>query len=128
MMEHPAAKFTPDRRKALLARLKEGYGFDQVAQAIVGLTQSAHHRGENDRHTVYDDLTLICRSGSKLEGFMEKTNAETTRRSVERWQAAEGRVLDGRPGPGGTAPDLPAPGLRREAVSHPSEGSDDEGV
>lgn len=63
------AKLTDKRKKCIEARLKEGYTVDQIKQAIEGCAKSPHHMGQNDSGTVYDDLTLICRSGDKVEQF-----------------------------------------------------------
>ena len=63
------AKLTDMRKKCVEARLKEGYTVDQIKQAIEGCAKSPHHMGQNDSGTVYDDLTLICRSGDKVEQF-----------------------------------------------------------
>lgn len=80
IMDHPHAKLTNDRRNKIQARLKEEYTEEQIIQAIHGCKASSYHMGQNDNKTVYDDLTLICRSGSKLEGFIEKAkNAQGPR-------------------------------------------------
>jgi len=72
IMKHPGAKLTPDRKQKIKARLQEGYTKEQIIRAIKGCASSPYHMGDNEQGTVYDDLTLICRNGSKLEGFMEK--------------------------------------------------------
>jgi len=90
MEKRGTTKLTPDRYQKIRARFREGYQFPQFARAIVGLSNSAYHRGENDNGTVYDDLTLICRTGSKLEGFMDKATEEETNAAVERWQQGTG--------------------------------------
>ena len=63
------SRLTDKRRKCIEARLKEGYSVDLIKQAIDGCAASAYHMGLNDSGTVYDDLTLICRTGDKLEQF-----------------------------------------------------------
>lgn len=63
------AKLTDKRKKCVEARLKEGYTVNQIKKAIEGCAKSPHHMGQNDSGTVYDDLTLICRTGDKLEQF-----------------------------------------------------------
>ena len=68
--EQPKAKLTPGRRRVVLARLREGYTVEQVKQAISACSASPWHMGVNDRKVVYNDLTLICRSGEKLEAFL----------------------------------------------------------
>jgi len=73
VMRHPAAKLTKDRREKILARLKEGYSVEQMRMAIDGCGVSPFHMGDNDRGRIYDDLTLILRTGTKLENFMAIT-------------------------------------------------------
>lgn len=58
------AKLTPERRSKIAARLRQGYTADQIKRAIDGCAGSKFHRDGN-----HDDLTLICRTGSKLESF-----------------------------------------------------------
>ena len=67
---HPRARLTADRKAAVRRRLAEGYSIDEIKRAIDGCKASPFHQGENDAGAVYDDLTLICRSGSKLEQFI----------------------------------------------------------
>jgi hypothetical protein len=67
---HPDAKFTAERRAKVQARLKEGYTADQVRAAIEGAARGAF---VNDAGTRFDDLELICRSGSKLESFVKRS-------------------------------------------------------
>ena len=58
------------RKKAVKARMKEGYSVEDIKQAILGCTMTPHNMGDNDNRKVYDDLELICRDGSQLERFM----------------------------------------------------------
>jgi hypothetical protein len=64
-------KLTTGRRRVIRARLAEGYTANQLLKAIEACSASAFHMGENDRKTAYNDLTLIFRSGEKLESFLE---------------------------------------------------------
>jgi len=75
VMEHPDAKLTPERQKRIEQRLREGYSVEALFEAIDGCAASPFHRGDNDRHTVYDDLMLIFRNGSKVEQFRELRKA-----------------------------------------------------
>lgn len=70
------AKLTAGRRKAILGRLGDGYKIHDLLRAIDGCKASEFHQGKNDTGTVYDDLTLICRSGEKVEFFRAKAPAE----------------------------------------------------
>jgi len=69
-LNHPTSKLTSDRKTKIKARIDDRYTVDQIKQAIDGCASSSYHMGDNDTNTVYDDLTLICRNGSKLEFFM----------------------------------------------------------
>jgi uncharacterized phage protein (TIGR02220 family) len=72
VMNHPRSKLTDDRKKKVKARLMEGYTVEDIKKAINGCKASPHHMGQNEHQTIYDDLELICRKGSKLEFFMQK--------------------------------------------------------
>ena len=63
------AKLTKQRETCISARIKDGYTLDQIKAAIDGCAKSPYHQGKNEAGTIYDDLTLICRSGDKLEQF-----------------------------------------------------------
>jgi len=71
---HPTAKLTDERKRKIEARLREKYTVEQIKQAIDGCAASPFHRGENDKGQVFDDVELICRTGSKLEGFIGRRN------------------------------------------------------
>jgi len=64
------AKLTKERDKAVRSMLKTGYCTEDIKRAIDGCKRSAWHQGDNDRHAIYDDLELICRTGKNLEKFM----------------------------------------------------------
>lgn len=68
--EHPNAKPTAERMRAIIARLREGYAEVEIRKAIDGAAAAAYVSEENGQK--YDDLTLICRSGSKLESFISR--------------------------------------------------------
>lgn len=72
VMGHPTAKQTPGRRRHVGARLKEGYTPAQLCEAIDGCRLSLFHMGANESQSVFDDLTLICRNGEKVEFFRAK--------------------------------------------------------
>lgn len=67
--EHSAAKLTPERARCIMARLRDGYTEAEVRKAIDGASVAAF---VNDDGHKYDDLTLICRNGSKLESFITR--------------------------------------------------------
>lgn len=68
--EHAQAKLTPERATAIAARLRDGYSEAEIRKAIDGAAAAPYVDKESGKR--YDDLTLICRNGSKLESFMER--------------------------------------------------------
>lgn len=66
---HPQAKPTAERLRAIKARLRDGYTPAQVRQAIDGAARDPFVNVQGKR---FDDLTLICRNGSKLEDFIDR--------------------------------------------------------
>lgn len=66
---HTKARLTPERASRLLARLRQGYTEADIKAAIDGCASSEFHSGHNESGTVYDDIELICRSGSNVERF-----------------------------------------------------------
>jgi hypothetical protein len=68
---HPEAKLTREREMKIGGRLEEGYTVEQLQEAVEGCRGSPFHQGDNERGHRYDDITLICRSGSKVEQFVE---------------------------------------------------------
>lgn len=71
-----STKLTPGRRAAIKARLDEGREPRFIKQAIANVAASDFHQGQNERKRRFDDLTLICRNGEKLEGYAEMGSAE----------------------------------------------------
>lgn len=75
VMGHSDSNLTDERRRKIEARLREGSTVDQIKAAIDGCRASAFHMGENDAGKRHDDITLICRSGSKLDWFRQNAPA-----------------------------------------------------
>jgi hypothetical protein len=73
-LDHPKALLTPERRRLIVARLKDGYAVEELEAAIDGCKNSEFHMGLNDTGKVHDDITLIFRNGSKLEQFIDLKN------------------------------------------------------
>lgn len=61
---------TPERRRLIQKQLKN-YPLADVIDAVRGWRHSAHHRGENDRGTVYNDLELVLRDAKHVEMFRD---------------------------------------------------------
>ncbi len=71
MSKTNSVKLTSKRFNSIKARLREGYTSQQIADAINGCAVSEFHMGQNDAGKAHNDITLICRSGDKLEQFIE---------------------------------------------------------
>lgn len=65
----PSSKPTRERLEKVKARLNEGYTVEQIRTAIDGAACGAF---VNDSGKRFDDLELICRTGSKLESFIDR--------------------------------------------------------
>lgn len=69
-------RLTPTRRKKIDSRLAEGFDPKEICEAIIGITHSPHHMGENTNGrggtgVIYDDLELICRNPENVEKFRD---------------------------------------------------------
>src|SRR5208282_2620602 len=69
--KHLSAKIGEKRRRAIVARLGEGYTVEQLKRAVDGVLKSPYHMGQNDSGTKYDDIELICRSASHVDKFID---------------------------------------------------------
>lgn len=98
--QHPHAKLDEKRRKRIREAL-DGYTVAQLRDAISGYRNSPHHRGQNDRNTVYDDIGLFLRDAAHIDaGLRHFANPPRTDQSaltrknvaaVEDWQPPEMR-------------------------------------
>jgi hypothetical protein len=85
---HPQAKLKADRKRKVLARLREGYTVDEIKLGVDGAAQ-APFVAENGRR--FDDLELICRNSTKLEGFMERAHSVAKDTPAALYQRLEAR-------------------------------------
>lgn len=103
-----AVQLTAERRR-LVAKQLRAFPVEDLVDAVRGWRHSPHHRGENDRHTVYSNLELLLRDAGKIEFFrdLEREHGATTGEdrdaALARLQAAEeeraraaGLIPDGR--------------------------------
>lgn len=67
---HPRARLDDKRRKLIRSRLRE-YPEQDLIDAVRGWRHSPHHRGENERQTVYNDLGLLLRDAANVEKFRD---------------------------------------------------------
>ena len=76
------AKMTPKRTKAIRDRLKQGYTMDDIKLAIYNCSQDPWSMGNNDRQKPFNDIELICRSGEKLESYLDAVQQKAAARNV----------------------------------------------
>lgn len=79
MRKGPTTKFTQERKRAIANRLKEEYSVEDIKLAIHNCSRSDFHMGQNEQGKMYNDLTLICRNGSKLESFRDMLPKRSTK-------------------------------------------------
>jgi len=69
-MKKKGARFTPQRRSKVQARLKDGFQVSDLKRAVDGCAMNPWNNGA-ETGKVYDDLELICRNATKVEQFRE---------------------------------------------------------
>jgi hypothetical protein len=79
---HPQARLDQKRRKAITARLADGYTPEQLIMAIHGCHNDPWYRGENERGKSYCELTLILRDADHVDRFIQLHEAPRVPSSV----------------------------------------------
>lgn len=69
--DHPNAVLDDKRRRKIESAIKS-HGLQTVLAAITGCSRTPWNMGENPSGKKYDDLTLILRDASKIEGFASR--------------------------------------------------------
>lgn len=59
------------RRRRKITDVLKAYPHEDVLAAVQGWANSPHHRGENERGTVYNDLELLLRDARHIEMFRD---------------------------------------------------------
>lgn len=67
------AMLTPERRKRIRARLKDGYTVEELCMAIDGFHADPFHLGKNNRDSRYTDLHTILKSAAKVDAGIAKS-------------------------------------------------------
>ena len=76
MAKGPSTKFTKERHKRVVDRLKSDYSVSDIKLAIDGCKKSDFHMGrEHGKPNIYNDLELICRDDTHLEKFISKNQS-----------------------------------------------------
>jgi hypothetical protein len=78
---HPNAKPSPERLRAVRARIKEGATEEELLLAIEG---GARAPNVSDAGQRYDDIELICRNRVKLDSFIARANARPDERTARK--------------------------------------------
>ena len=95
VMDHPGAKLDAKRKRAIQARLKDGYLVEHLTQAIDGCRSSEWYMGKNDRQQRYDDIELICRDAGKVDSFMALAHGRGSRTDLDAWIDEGGYCIEG---------------------------------
>lgn len=94
-MDHPRAKLDDKRRRAIAARLKDGYRVEDLKRAIDGCLASPWHQGQNGNRRTYDDIELICRNASKVDQFIAIAGTQDSeQRKLADWLDAD-QIIEG---------------------------------
>lgn len=95
-LDHPQAKLDDKRRKAIKARLADGYTVDELKTAVDGILRDAHKMGNNDRGRKFDDIELACRTAANVDALIELATkgapASTTPRGPETLAQKNARI------------------------------------
>lgn len=83
-------KFDGKRRRAVVARLNDGYTAADLAEAVNGCSLTPHNMGQNDRGERYDDLELICRNASQVDRFRQNAQAPPRPKDARRFDPNQG--------------------------------------
>lgn len=89
LLSTPKARLDERRRRLIHARLHDGYSVEDLQLACLGCRASPFHMGENDRHTRFCSIDLICRGAENVDKFMELAEAEAQRLSRKVVEAAQ---------------------------------------
>jgi hypothetical protein len=87
-------QLTPKRKKAITDRLKNGYAVDAIKAAIYNCSNDGFSMGDNDRGKPFNDIELICRSGEKLESFIEKPTSNNKKDDPYNFAAIDSMTFD----------------------------------
>jgi len=75
---HPREKLNAEKRKLIRQRLKDGYTISDLRTAILGIHNTPHNLGDNDRRTKYLGLHVSLRH-ENIDRFIE-TGEEVIKR------------------------------------------------
>lgn len=97
LLGHSRSRLDQKRRRKIEMRLSDGYEEQDLIDAIIGCANSPFHRGENERHTRYDDIELILRDATHVDKFValaEKKKARDEKEAADRQPRASVTSID----------------------------------
>lgn len=71
-------KPSPERMALIFKWLKVGYGVEELKAAMIGVTRSPWHKGENPGGVKYDDLKVVLKGAANIEMFRDLGNGTMT--------------------------------------------------
>jgi hypothetical protein len=88
-----------DKRRRKIVDALKTYPVNEVIEAVEGWKHSPFHAGENERGTVYNDLTLILRDSANIERFRDLRAQHRAKEAVQvrpKWEPCrKGGCRDG---------------------------------
>tara|TARA_R110002020_G_scaffold359183_4_gene571891 strand:- start:259 stop:702 length:444 start_codon:yes stop_codon:yes gene_type:complete len=84
---HPREKLNADKRKLIRQRLKDGYSILDLRTAIIGIHNTPHNLGDNDRRTKYLGLHVSLKH-QNIDRFIEAGEQVLKRREIAKWKKA----------------------------------------
>lgn len=93
--DQPRCLFSAERQRLVRSRLREGYTVEQLKQAATALSQSEHHRGQNDQRIKYLDVRYFAGSPERLDRWLgagvaaPSAGASTWESASEAWNDCE---------------------------------------
>jgi len=78
-----------DKRRRKIVDALKTYPVREVIEAVEGWKHSPFHNGENERGTIYNDLTLILRDSANIERFRDlrvQHRAKEIQQSIPKWE------------------------------------------
>jgi len=70
----PGSRPGDKEKKAIIARLKEGFPVEELTEAIDGMHKTPHNLGQNERNTQYLDLELCMRNSANVNRFIKNNS------------------------------------------------------
>lgn len=77
--EASRVRLNDKRRRAVKARMVEGYTKEDLIAAVRGVTRSEWHMGKNPQGKCYNEMTLMLRDGESVEKFAALERGEDHR-------------------------------------------------